>query len=256
MSRTHQDIQTAKDTERLLGHLRTAEGGPRQRLENELVAQHLSVARDVARRYHGRGIPADDLNQVAYLGMVKAARGYDHAKGDGFLAYAVPTVRGELRRHFRDHGWTVRPPRSVQELQPRVVRARERLAQQLGRDPRTDEVAEHLGVEVDQVLDAGCADGCFTPTSLDAAPDDDSSSVVDRLGSADPGFPQAEARVALRPLLRQLSAREQRILEMRFCEGCTQAEIGDEIGVSQVQVSRLLTGVFERLRGQLVGASA
>ncbi len=219
-----------------------------------MITLNLPVAHDVARRYHGRGIPDDDLDQVANVGLVKAVRAYDPGRATDFLGYAVPTIRGEVRRHFRDRGWTVRPPRSVQELQPRVRAARGELWQRLGRDPRTEEIAEELGLDEGPVREAMGVEGCFTPSSIDASPDD-GPSVADRLGASDPGYARAEARVTLRPLLRGLSDRERRILAMRFRDGCTQAEIGHEIGVTQMQVSRLLSGLFDRLRTQLQGAA-
>lgn len=245
-------------TEELLREIPTATGHQRRLLENDLIATNLEVAREVAARYHGRGIPADDLEQVASLGLVKAVRSYDPAKATDFLSFAVPTIRGEIRRHFRDAGWAVRPPRSVQEMQAHITRAQGELWQLLGREPRPEEIAEHLGVETDPVLNALKANGCFVPTSLDATADadDNDSSPVDRLGEAEPGYSSAEARVMLRPLLRGLSERERRILELRFFEGRTQAEIGEEIGVTQMQVSRLLTGLFEKMRAQLTSSAA
>ena len=241
-------------THDLLQRLEAATGPERRQVEDELISLNLVVAHDVARRYRGRGIPADDLDQVASVGLVKAVRGYDPAKATDFLGYAVPTIRGEVRRHFRDHGWTVRPPRSIQELQPRVTRARGQLWQRMGRDPRPEEIAAELGLDIAPVREAMGAEGCFTPSSLDATPDD-GPPVADRLGGSDPGYARAEARVSLRPLLQGLSERERRILSMRFCDGRTQAEIGEEIGVTQMQVSRLLSGLFDRLRGQLAGAA-
>jgi RNA polymerase sigma-B factor len=242
------------ETTELLRRLSRATPRQRRLLENDLIALNLSVARDVARRYHGRGISSDDLDQVASLGLVKAVRAYDQAKATDFLGFAVPTIRGELRRHFRDHGWTVRPPRSIQELQPQVNLARGELWQRWGRDPRPDEIAEHLGVALEPVREAMGAEGCFAPSSIDATPDD-GVAVADRLGDAEPGYARVDARVTLWPLVRDLSPRERRILELRFYHGRTQAEIGEEIGVTQMQVSRLLSGLFDRLRGELVGAA-
>jgi len=242
-------------TQLLIAQIDTGEPGDRHRVEDQLIAANVPVAHDVARRYHGRGIPGDDLDQVACVGLVKAVRGYDPGRATDFLGYAVPTIRGELRRHFRDQGWTVRPPRSIQELQPRVRQARGDLWQRLGRDPRIDEVAAELGVEPHRVREALGADGCFAPTSVDAVPED-GVPVSDRLGAADPGYAHVDARVTLRPLLRELTERERRIIEMRFYEGCTQAESGEEIGVTQMQVSRLLSGLLTRLRGELTEAAA
>jgi RNA polymerase sigma-B factor len=213
----------------------------------------MAVAGDVARRYHGRGIPAEDIDQVAYLGLVKAVRGFDSTVGDDFLSYAVPTLRGEIRRYFRDSGWTVRPPRSVQEVQARVVTAEAELTQALGRSPRAAEIAVHLDEPVTLVVDAQSASGCFSPVSLDAprVDGDDASSPIDAMGGVDPAFASAEARLALRPLLESLPTRERRILELRYFDNRTQAQIGVEVGVSQEQVSRLLAAILRKLRADL-----
>ena len=241
------------ETARLLSRARASRGDARAGYEDEVIRLNMVVATDVARRYHGRGIPAEDIDQVAYLGLVKAVRGFDPAVGHEFLSYAVPTLRGEIQRYFRDAGWTIRPPRSVQEVQARVTRADAELTQRLGRAPRPREVAEHLDVAVELVVDALSATGCFSPQSLDAPrPDgEQSTSPLDRLGGLDPAFATAEARLALQPLMADLSDRERRILELRFFEHRTQAQIGLELGVSQEQVSRLLSGILRRLRRDL-----
>jgi RNA polymerase sigma-B factor len=229
-----------------------------QEIQDRLVRLNMVVAREIARRYQGRGIDADDLEQVAYVGLVKAVRNYDPEKATDFLSFAVPTVRGELRRWFRDGGWTVRPPRSVQELQAKVTATQDELVHRLGRPARPDEIAEVLGVELDAVESAMSANGCFSPTSLDAPSehDPDGNGLGARLGGEDPGFARAEARVALRPLMRTLSERERTMIEMRFYRGATQAEIGEEIGVTQMQVSRLLSSLMTRLRSELTGELA
>ena len=220
-----------------------------------MVRLNLGVATEVAHRYRGRGIPVEDLRQVAALGLVKAVQRFDPDLATDFLSYAVPTIRGELRRHFRDAGWMVRPPRSIQELQARVTAADGELHQTLGRPPRPHEVAGHLGVSTSQVVEALAATGCFAPASLDGAGPDEESALA-RLGDEDAGYARAEARVTLRSLVRELSSRERRILELRFVRGCTQAEIGSEIGVTQTQVSRQLSGLLERLRMQFVQEEA
>ena len=222
-------------------------------VEEQVVRLNMVVARDVARRYHGRGLASDDLDQVAYLGLCKAVRNYDPAKATDFHSYAVPTIRGELRRWFRDAGWMVRPPRSVQELQAKVTAAQDDLALTLGRPATPDELAEALQVEPAAVHDALAANGCFTPTSLDAplGGGDVGTHLGDRLGGPDPEFARAEARLALGPLLAQLTRRERRMLELRFFQGATQAEIGAEIGVTQMQVSRLLSALLQRIREQM-----
>jgi len=224
--------------------------GDRAAIEDEIIRLNLGVAVDLARRYRNRGIPVEDLQQVASLGLLKAARRFDPDHGSDFLSYAVPTIRGELRRHFRDLGWMVRPPRSIQELQAKVTSVDAELHQRLGRSPRPSEIAEHLDVPRDHVVEALGAVGCFAPTSLDGAGPEDNGALT-RLGSDDPGYARAEARVTLRSLVSGLDPRERRILEMRFVRGCTQAEIGSEIGVTQTQVSRQLSALLDRLRLRL-----
>jgi RNA polymerase sigma-B factor len=226
----------------------------RREIEDEIIRLNLVVALQVARRYEGRGIEADDLRQVASLGLVKAVRAYDPAKATDFLSFAVPTIRGEVRRWFRDRGWMVRPPRSVQEIQAGISAAHDTLVQELGRAARPSELAAHLEVDVDQVIEAVSASGFFSVDSLDAARTGDESP-YDRLAHAEDGFASAEARVVLGPLVRELTPRERRILELRFFQGASQAEIGEELGVTQTQVSRLLSSIFRRLRERVLDAS-
>jgi RNA polymerase sigma-B factor len=239
-------------TARLFAQAREATDDERHDLMDEIVRLNMGVACDCARRYRGRGIPDDDLEQVAFLGLVKAVQAFDAERGTGFLSFAVPTIRGELRRHFRDLGWALRPPRSIQELQTRILAAESDLTQELGRSPRPSDLARHLDVDLEHVLDALSATGCFSPASLDAPAPEGEDVLGDRLGTLDPGFAEAETRVTLHAVLRGLTPRERRILEMRFFGGCTQAEIGADIGVTQMQVSRLLNRILERLRERLV----
>jgi len=239
-------------TARLFDELETASGEDADRIRDELVRLNMGVASDCARRYRGRGIATEDLDQVAYLGLVKAVRAFDPGRGHDFLSLAVPTIRGEVRRHFRDLGWALRPPRSIQELQSRVLAAESDLAQELGRSPRPSDLARHLGVELDQVLDALSASGCFAPTSLDVPVVEGDDPLSERLGGVDPAFDTAEARVTLAAVMRGLTPRERRILELRFFGNRTQAEIGADIGVTQMQVSRLLNRILDRLRERLL----
>lgn len=245
-----EDRRTA--TARLFERARESTAGDRHALEEQIIELNMSVASDCARRYRGRGVASDDLEQVAYLGLVKAVQGFDPDRGHDFLSFAVPTIRGELRRHFRDHGWSLRPPRSIQELQTRILAAEGELTQELGRSPRPTDFARHLEVDLDHVLDALAATGCFAPASLDAPVPEGEAALGERLGELDPAFDSAEARVTLAAVLRGLTPRERRILELRFFGGCTQAEIGADIGVTQMQVSRLLNRILARLRERLV----
>jgi RNA polymerase sigma-B factor len=238
-------------TQRLLDLCVGADEPTRRRLQDRIVEVNLQIAVDVARRYRNRGVGNDDLEQVACLGLVKAARGFDPERANDFLAYAVPTIRGEVRRYFRDHGWAVRPPRTVQQTQARITAAESDLCQELGRAPRPSEIAERLGLELDLVVEALAANGCFAPSSLDATPGDSDEGLGDHLGDDDASFDSAEARVALKPLLAHLDRRERIMLEMRFFQGATQAEIGAVLGVTQMQVSRLLSALLARLRDDL-----
>lgn len=249
-------VSRKTETARLLAEAHAASGERRAELQDAAIALNMPVALDVARRYFDRGIANADLEQVAYLGLTKAARSFDASQGHDFLSFAVPTVRGELRRHFRDVGWMVRPPRRVQELQPRITRAESELCQSLGRSPRPSELAEYLDVPLEDITEALAANGCFAPASLDAPATDDQAPPIDRLGGPDAAFSGAEARAALRPLLKGLSDRERLILELRFCHGLTQREIGEQVGVTQMQISRVLAQVLARLRSRLVADSA
>jgi RNA polymerase sigma-B factor len=247
----------SETTARLFSERATADVARRAAIEDELVRVNMPLARDLSRRFRGRGIADEDLEQVAYVGLVKAVQGFDPEHGTEFTGFAVPTIRGEIRRHFRDLGWTVRPPRSIQETQQKIAGCESELYQQLGRAPRPSEIAAHLGLDVEQVIDALGANGCFAPASLDAPSVTDGEETVGaRLGEVDPEFDLAEARATLAPLLSKLSRREQLIVEMRFFRGCTQAEIGAEIGVSQMHVSRLLSRLVARLRAELSTAAA
>lgn len=240
-------------TQRLLGLAASAEAEERTHYLDRVVELNMQIAVEVARRYRSRGIAIDDLEQVAYLGLVKAVRGFDAERATDFLSYAVPTIRGEVRRYFRDHGWVVRPPRTVQQAQARITAVESDLCQELGRAPRPSEIAERLDLDLDLVVEALAANGCFVPTSLDSTTADSEAGIGDRLGEDDNGFDSAEARVALKPLLSRLDRRERIMLEMRFFKGATQSEIGEVLGITQMQVSRLLSALLARLRDELGG---
>ena len=221
----------------------------RRQLLDTVIEMHLDLAHSEAARYRSRGIALDDLRQVAALALTKAARGYDVTTGHDFLSYAVPTIRGELRKHFRDHGWMIRPPRRIQELQARINTAEAELSSRLGRSPQPREIAEHIDEGTEAVIEALASDGCFVPASLDhPAGEDGSTTLGDLLPLDDDPHRAAEARLMLSPALRQLGERDRRILSMRFYEGLTQREIAARIGVTQMQVSRLLTRILGQLR--------
>jgi len=244
-------------TAQLLAELHaTEEESDREVLRAEVVVLNMGVARAIAHRYRQRGLAEDDLVQAAYVGLVKAVNGFDPAHERDFMSYAVPTISGEVKRYFRDFGWAVRPPRRVQELQGSIARVSGQLTQQLGRSPKPSEVAEHLGVDVEDVIEALAADGAFTPASLDVPVGIDGAATLGDLMPAEDGeggadFTSAEARVVLGPAVRRLAPRDRRILELRFFAGWTQEQIARDIGVTQMQVSRLLSRILKELREEL-----
>lgn len=247
------DADRSAMTARLLDKIQTTEDEhERELLREEVVILNMGVARAIAHRYRQRGLNLDDLVQVAYVGLVKAVNGFEPQHERDFLSYAVPTVSGEVKRYFRDFGWTVRPPRRVQELQGQIAKTSNELSQQLGRSPRPSEVAGALDVEVDAVIEALAADGCFTPSSLDIPVGEDGSATLGELmHDESEDFGSAEARIMLGPAVRRLGERDRRILELRFFEGWTQEQIAADIGVTQMQVSRLLSRILQDLRDQL-----
>ena len=240
-------------TARLLAQIaETTDDVERKRLRDEVVVLNMGVARAIAARYRDRGIAEDDLLQAAYVGLVKAVQGFDPSYERDFLSYAVPTVTGEVKRYFRDFGWTVRPPRRIQELQAQISRASTELSQTLHRSPKPSEVASYLSIDVDSVVEALAADGCFTPASLDVpVGEDGSTSLGELLGADDADLGRAEARILLGPAVRKLKPRDRRILELRFFHGWTQEQIAGDIGVTQMQVSRLLSRILSDLRTEL-----
>ena len=224
----------------------------RKRLQDEVVVMHMGLARAIAARYRGRGIADEDLVQAATMALLKAARKFDPDNGAEFLTYAVVTMKGEVKRQFRDFGWMVRPPRPIQKMQADVARAESELTHVLGRSPRVREVAEHLDVSEDEVLEALSADGCYTPTSLDLPVGEQGTGVLgDTLASEDSAIDEAEARVMLLPAVKALPERDRKVLYLRFFKQQTQSQIAEEIGVTQMQVSRILSRVLGELRGQL-----
>ena len=223
----------------------------RAELEERVIEINLAVAGQIAGRFRSRGVPADDLNQVASLALVKAVRRYEYAADRDFLSFAVPTIRGELRRYFRDVGWTIRPPRRVQEAQSRITRAEGELLQRFSRPPRPSEIADHLDLDLDLVTEAQSANGCFNPSSLESLTQADTGRERACLGQDEAGFDAAETRALLGTLLEHLTDRERLMLEMRFFRGASQADIGRAIGTTQMQVSRLLSHLMARLRDEI-----
>jgi RNA polymerase sigma-B factor len=224
-----------------------------RRLRDELVEEHAGLAYLLARRFAHRGEATDDLEQVALVGLLKAVERFDPGRGFQFSTFATPTILGELKRHFRDHGWAVRVPRSVQDLHLELGRIVAALGQERGRSPTPAEVAERAGVSEEEVLEAMEAGSLYRLSSLDqpASPDDkEASALAARLGDHDPGFEQIEHRAELDELLGTLSDRERQIVELRFFESMTQSEIAERVGISQMHVSRLLARSLELLRAE------
>ncbi|GHH01545.1 RNA polymerase sigma factor SigF [Streptomyces rubradiris] len=226
----------------------------RRALRDDLVRLWLPMAERIAVRFRGRGEALEDLYQVAALGLVKAVDHYDPARGRAFEAYAVPTITGEIKRHFRDHMWTLHVPRRVQDLRNRVRAAVKDLTQtSTGRAPTVAEIAAYARLSEDEVRTGMEALECFSALSLDAeVSGTDGYALGDSLGGPDPGYDLVVDRAAVRPCLQALPERERTILYLRFFQGMTQSCIASELGISQMHVSRLLSGCFDRLREELL----
>ena len=223
----------------------------RKKLRGQLVSGFLPVAGNIARRYSGRGVAVDDLEQVASVGLLHALDRYDPAQGRDFLSYAIPTMTGEVRRHFRDSAWSVKTPRSVKDRFVAVNNATAHMVQDLNRAPTASELAAHLGFSREEVLEAIAARSSYRSGSLDETLDgDDDAGLVDILGVIDADLDQVETREQVRELVSSLPERERTILVLRFLHEKTQAEIGAEVGVSQMHVSRLLARTLTQLRAE------
>jgi RNA polymerase sigma-B factor len=238
----------ARETERRLLVRYHDEGDLAAR--EELCERFLPLARDLALRYTYTDEPFDDLLQVASLGLIKAIDRFEPGRGTKFTSYAAPTILGELKRHFRDKGWSLHVPRDLQERTLGVSRATEVLSKELGRSPKVREVAAHLGCSVEQVLEAQEAAASYEAASLDAPAtrdDEESASLVDLLGGADDGYELVEDRDAIASTWLALPDVERQVVELRFMHDLTQREIGEQIGYSQMHVSRLLRRALNRL---------
>lgn len=248
--RTTHSTRVQLRTAELVAALPTADPADRPDLEHEVVLQNMPLARSIALSYAGRGIDTDDLCQVAYLALLKAARGYQPDRGPSFAAYAVPTIRGELRRHFRDHAGVVRPPRELQELRLAVAVAVEDLGQRLGREVTTSDLARALETSRDRIRQAKVAASNARPQSLEAG-DSEHRPISERLADPTDDIAKLESVMDLRRAVARLDERAQTILRLRFVEDFTQARIAQELGISQMQVSRELSRILGRLRGRL-----
>ena len=222
-------------------------------LRNQLVRMHLPLVEHLARRFRNRGEPLDDLTQVATIGLIKSVDRFDVDRGVEFSTYATPTVVGEIKRHFRDKGWAVRVPRRLQELRLALTTATGELSQRHGRAPTVHELAEHLKISEEEVLEGLESANAYSTLSLDVPDtDDESPAVADTLGSEDEALEGVEYRESLKPLLEQLPPREKTILLLRFFGNMTQSQIAQEVGISQMHVSRLLARTLAQLRDKLL----
>jgi RNA polymerase sigma-B factor len=244
--------RTARDREdREL--IRRCQQDPTPQVRRQTVEAFMPLAKSLARRYHRGEEPLEDLEQVAALGLLKAIRGFDPDRGSAFASFAVPTIVGELRRHFRDKGWAVRVPRDLQELALAVQRKADALTTETGRAPTPQQLAESLGRDVEEVLEAREALRAMRPASLDrpsSAEDDEDDIPLARIGDVDPGYERTDEAVTIGNLVRGLPERERKILALRYGGDLTQSEIGERLGISQMHVSRLLRRTIEELQNQ------
>jgi RNA polymerase sigma-B factor len=224
----------------------------RRLLRDRAIEAWLPMAWRLARRYAGRGESSDDLVQIATVGLIKAVDRYDVQRGEGFLGYAIPTILGEVRRHFRDRGWAIRVPRRLQEMRMAINEANTTLTHTLGQAPTVAEIADHLKVSEEEVLEGLEGAVAYRATSLSTPIGEDGATELgDTLGSNEDGYALAELHLALEPALARLSERERRIVAMRFYGNQSQLQIAVQIGVSQMQVSRLLSAALRKLRTDL-----
>jgi len=220
----------------------------------KLVMSHLNLVRFIANKFKNRGEPIDDLIQVGYLGLLKAIDRFDPSRGLEFTTFATPTIMGEIKRHFRDKGWSVRVPRRLQELSAKVNQATDTLTSQLQRSPTIAEIAEYLDATVDEVLEAMESSSAYSSVSLEApsgADDDDTPSVIDRYATEDSDLAFTDDRIIIEEALASFSPRERDVIEMRFLKGMTQIEIAEKLGISQVQVSRLLRRTLKKIQDKI-----
>jgi RNA polymerase sigma-B factor len=223
-------------------------------LRDYLVRLHLPLVEHLARRFVNRGEPLDDLTQVGTIGLLKAIDRFAYERGVEFSTYATPTILGEIKRHFRDRGWSIRVPRRLQEMRLSLAATTAELTQELGRAPSMSEIAERLDIDEDSVVEGLASANAYSTVSLDAtdAREDAGASMLDALGEDDAELGNVEYRASLRPLLAALDPRDRRILVLRFFYGMTQSQIAEEIGMSQMHVSRLLSRTLARLRRALL----
>ena len=247
-------VPTGPTATELLETLASTPAGDRRRsrLRDRAIEAWLPLARHLAHRYSGRGEPTDDLIQTATVGLIKAIDKFDPGRGVDFAGYAIPTIIGEIKRHFRDRTWSVRVPRRLQELRLAITEANSTLTHTLGRSPTVGDIAGHLGVTEEDILEGLEGARAYNATSLSTPISADGTTELgDTLGDDDHEYELAETRVALGPALATLDEREQKILTLRFYGNLTQSQIAEQVGISQMHVSRLLTKALTKLRSEL-----
>ncbi|WP_303131716.1 SigB/SigF/SigG family RNA polymerase sigma factor [uncultured Olsenella sp.] len=220
----------------------------------QLIESHLNLVRFLASKFKNRGEPLDDLIQVGSIGLIKAIDRFDPERGLEFTTFATPTITGEIKRHFRDKGWSVRVPRRLQELSAKVNQVTDELTKELQRSPSVEEIARELDSTVDEVLEAMESSSAYSSVSLEAPSsggDDDSPSVLDHYASEDEELASSDDRMVIEDTIRDFSPREQEIIRMRFIDGLTQVEIAKRLGISQVQVSRLLRRTLKKVQEKI-----
>ena len=238
----------------------TADPQERDRIREQLVKGYESLVHFLARRFQNRGEPLEDIVQVGFLGLIKAIDRFDPDLGNEFTTFATPTILGEIRRYFRDKGWAIRFPRRLQELYQQVVRTNEELKNELNRQPTVAEVAERLGVDQGDVLEAMEMSTALTPISIDAtiggSESEGGRQLGETVGTEDPNLDRVEMREVLERAMQHLNERERRIMIMRFFEEMSQSEVAERLGISQMHVSRLQRAALEQLREYLPKESA
>lgn len=220
----------------------------------KLVMSHMNLVRFLANKFKNRGEPLDDLIQVGYLGLLKAIDRFDPSRGLEFTTYATPTIMGEIKRHFRDKGWSVRVPRRLQELSAKVNQATDVLTTELQRSPKIDEIAEYLDASVDEVLEAMESSSAYSSVPLEGTgnnDNDDAPSVLDRYATEDSALNFTDDRLIIEEALKGFSPREREVIDLRFLQGMTQIEIAEQLGISQVQVSRLLRRTLKKIQDKI-----
>lgn len=241
-----------KDRTRELFRQYKATGDPEVR--DQLIVSHLNLVRFLASKFKNRGEPLDDLIQVGTIGLIKAIDRFDPSRGLEFTTYATPTILGEIKRHFRDKGWSVRVPRRLQELSAKVNQANDELTNELSRSPSVEEIAKRVGATVDDVLEAMESSSAYSSVPLEgggSSDDDDAPSVIDHYATEDENLAASDDRIVLEDAIRDFSPREKDVIRMRFFEGMTQVEIAERLGISQVQVSRLLRRTLRRVQDKI-----